>query len=331
MTEPANPARETSAAAAPPAVPPVVPDHELIRVIGSGSSGEVWLARNVLGIHRAVKIVFARAFEKRRSFEREFDGVLKFEPVSRLHDGLMDILQVGCNDAAGYFYYVMELCDDVSTGQVIVPEQYSPRTLAYDHRQRRRLPIGECIRLGAAIASALGYLHRHGLIHRDVKPSNIIFVNGFPKLADVGLVSELSEPGSQVGTEGFIAPEGAGTPQADIYSLGKVLYEISTGKDRNEYPVLPALLEDNAEGRDLVHFNKIVLDACRTDPRRRYKSADEMMTVLLAFQFSHYDPRIENARQRLIRAISVAGPYIGFGVIVGMLWRLIWLLKHTPH
>jgi serine/threonine protein kinase len=331
MTEPANPDREASAAAAPPVVPPVVPDHELIRVIGSGSSGEVWLARNVLGTYRAVKIVHEQVFEHRRSFEREFDGVLKFEPVSRLHDGLMDILQVGCNDAAGYFYYVMELCDDVSTGQVIIPEQYCPRTLAYDYRQRRRLPIGECIRLGAATASALGYLHRHGLIHRDVKPSNIIFVNGFPKLADVGLVSELSEPGSQVGTEGFIAPEGAGTPQADIYSLGKVLYEISTGKDRNEYPVLPSPLEDNAEGRDLVHFNKIVLDACRTDPRQRYKSADEMMTVLLAFQFSHYDPRIENARQRLIRAISVAGPYIGFCVIVGMLWRLIWLLKHAPH
>ena len=116
MTEPANPAREASAAAAPPAVPLVVPDHELIRVIGGGSGGEVWLARNVLGTHRAVKIVYARAFEQRRSFQREFDGVLKFEPVSRLHDGLMDILQVGCNDAAGYFYYVMELCDDVSTG-----------------------------------------------------------------------------------------------------------------------------------------------------------------------------------------------------------------------
>jgi len=104
MTEPANPAREVSAAADPLAVPPVVPDHELIRVIGGGSSGEVWLARNILGTYRAVKIVHERVFEHRRSFEREFDGVLKFEPVSRLHDGLMDILQVGCNDAAGYFY-----------------------------------------------------------------------------------------------------------------------------------------------------------------------------------------------------------------------------------
>jgi eukaryotic-like serine/threonine-protein kinase len=330
MSEPANPARETSVAAMPPAVPLVIPDHELIRVIGGGSSGEVWLARNVLGSYRAVKIVREKAFAHRRAFQGEFDGVLKFEPVSRLHDGLMDILQVGRNDAAGYFYYVMELGDDVSTGQVIIPENYSPRTLACDYRQRRRLPIGECVRLGAAIASALGYLHRNGLIHRDVKPSNIIFVNGFPKLADAGLVSELSESGSRVGTEGFIAPEGAGTPQADIYSLGKVLYEISTGKDRNEYPTLPSPLEDSAEGRDLVRFNKIVLNACRADPSRRFKSADEMMTVLLAFQFSHYHPRIENARQRFIRVICTVGPFIGFGVIIGLLWRLIWLLEHSP-
>jgi serine/threonine protein kinase len=307
-----------------------VPDHEIIRIIGSGSGGEVWLARNVLGMCRAVKVVHARAFGQRRSFEREFDGVLKFEPVSRWHDGLMDILQVGRNDEAGYFYYVMELSDDVNTGQIIVPEQYCPRTLAYDYRQRRRLPIGECIRLGAAIASALGYLHRNGLIHRDVKPSNIIFVNGFPKLADAGLVSELSEPGSQVGTEGFIAPEGAGSPQADIYSLGKVLYEISTGKDRNEYPELPPLA-DNADDRDLVQFNKIVLNACRTNPHARYKTADELMIALLSFQFSHYNPRVEQARERIIRIISTAGPYIGFCVIVGMLWRLIWLLNHPHH
>lgn len=85
------------------------------------------------------------------------------------------------------------------------------------------------MRLGAAIASALGYLHRHGLIHRDIKPSNIIFVNGFPKLADIGLMIGMAEEKSYVGTEGFIPREGAGTVHADIYSFGKVLYESARG------------------------------------------------------------------------------------------------------
>src|ERR1035438_258673 len=106
---------------------PKVPDHELIRLIGSGSSGQVWLARNALGFYRAVKIVQEQVFKHRRPFEREFNGILKFEPVSRLHDGLVDILQVGRNEDAGYFYCVMELADDVATGPNILPATYSDR------------------------------------------------------------------------------------------------------------------------------------------------------------------------------------------------------------
>src|SRR5207248_1292368 len=70
--------------------------------------------------------------------------------------------------------------------------------------------------------------------------SNIIFVGGVPKLADVGLGASMDATMSFVGTSGFLPPEGSGTPQADIYSLGKVLYEISMGRDRQEFPKLPA-------------------------------------------------------------------------------------------
>ena len=94
--------------------PPAVADHTLLRRIGVGSYGEVWLARNVLGTLRAVKLVFRHAFDSERPYEREFSGILKFEPVSRTHPGFVDILQVGRNDPAGYFYYVMELADDAS-------------------------------------------------------------------------------------------------------------------------------------------------------------------------------------------------------------------------
>jgi serine/threonine protein kinase len=308
--------------------PPTIPEHELIRPIGSGSGGTVWLSRNTLGTFRAVKIIRAESSRRGRSFQTELNGVLKFEPVSRLHDGLVDILQVGGSEAVGYFYYVMELADDVNSGQVIVPERYVPRTLEYDLKHRGKLPIGECVRNGAAIASALGFLHRHDLLHRDIKPGNIIFVKGFPELADIGLVSKISEPARQIGTVGFIPPEGAGTARADIYSLGKVLYEMSTGRDRNDYPQLPETLTDTAEDRDLVRFNKIVLKACRADAGRRYQSAEELLTALVSFQFSRYDPRKEKARRRALKLVSAGGLLIGAAVIVLSVWHLIWLLKH---
>src|SRR5437867_353016 len=94
-----------------PFPPPTIPDHELIRLIGRGSYGQVWLAKNAVGTLRAAKVVYRQTFERAEHFEREFNGLQKFEPISRSHNGFVDILQLGRNDSAGYFYYVMELAD----------------------------------------------------------------------------------------------------------------------------------------------------------------------------------------------------------------------------
>ena len=69
---------------------PSIPDHELLRRIGGGSYGEVWLARNVLGEFRAVKVIYRDKFEHDRPFEREFEGIQKFEPISRLHESQVE-------------------------------------------------------------------------------------------------------------------------------------------------------------------------------------------------------------------------------------------------
>src|SRR4051794_16642379 len=164
-----------------------VPDHTLLRRIGQGSYGEVWLAKTVLGVYRAVKIVHRHSFDDDRPFEREFAGMQRFEPVSRSHESQLNILHVG--RAPGCFYYIMELADDMGRGAVIDENAYAPRTLRSELLFRGRLPANECVRLGLALTTALGHLHRHGLVHRDIKPSNIIFVNGVPKLADIGLVA----------------------------------------------------------------------------------------------------------------------------------------------
>src|SRR5262245_2724171 len=113
----------------------VIPEHELLRPIASGAYGQVWLARTALGANRAVKIVHRATFDSDRPFEREFAGIKAFEPISRSHEGLVNLLQVGRDDTAGYFYYVMELADDLngevptrSAGESASPQEaYSPR------------------------------------------------------------------------------------------------------------------------------------------------------------------------------------------------------------
>ena len=252
---------------------PLIPDHEVLRVIGRGAYGEIWLARGLTGALRAVKVVYRTTFESERAFNREFEGMSSFEPISRAHDGFVDILHVGRTEA--FFYYIMELADDCASEQRIDVEHYVPKTLKSELEQRKRLPAEECIRIGVLLTDALRALHGHRLAHRDIKPANIIFVHGIPKLADIGLVAASGQR-SFVGTEGYVPQEGPGTPQADIYSLGKVLYEISMGKDRMDFPEVMTSLEELPDKGRLMRLNKILLKACANDAGKRYESAQRM-------------------------------------------------------
>ena len=195
-----------------PDLSPPIPDYTLLRPVGRGAYGEVWLARSVTGVHRAVKIVRRASFNEDRPFDREFAGIKRFEPVSLGQDSQVALLHVGRNDAAGFFYYVMELADDIETGDEIFPERYVPKTLKELRARQQRLPADECLTISLALARALAHLHVHGLVHRDIKPSNVIFVHGVPKLADIGLVSAIDTSHSFVGTEGFVPPEAPVAP-----------------------------------------------------------------------------------------------------------------------
>ncbi|NJM37061.1 MAG: SUMF1/EgtB/PvdO family nonheme iron enzyme [Akkermansiaceae bacterium] len=266
---------------------PTIPDHEVLRKIGGGAYGEVWMARGVTGALRAVKVVWREDFEDERSFEREFEGILKFEPISRDHPGFVNILHVGRSpDSGSFYYYVMELGDDLTCGQDINPVEYEPRTLRADSQQGIGVQwdTNECIDVGLRLSEALGNLHERGLAHRDVKPSNIIFVNGRAKLADIGLVAARGQR-TFVGTEGFVPPEGPGTTQADIYGLGKVLYEIATGKDRLSFPELPDSMPSGPDGKRWLGLNKIICDVC--DPRiskRKLSTAVDLADSLRRLQ-----------------------------------------------
>lgn len=178
----------------------------------------------------------------------------------------------------------MELGDDLNAGQDINPIEYEARTLRADGKASVRWETSVCIDVGLRLAEALNHLHQNGLAHRDVKPSNVIFVNGKAKLADIGLVAARDQR-TFVGTEGFVPPEGPGSAQADIYSLGKVLYEIATGKDRLDFPELPDELPTGLERKRWLELNKIICDVC--DPRiskRNISTAGELAEALQCIQ-----------------------------------------------
>lgn len=275
---------------------PIIPDHELLRVIGRGAYGEIWLARTVTGALRAIKIVYRNTFESERAFLREFEGMSAFEPISREHAGFIDILHVG--RTSEYLYYSMELADDHVAGRDIDPANYEPRTLKSDLARHKSFTADESIRLGISLTEALNALHTRGLTHRDIKPSNIIFTEGVPKLADIGLVAASGQH-SFVGTEGYVPPEGPGTPQADIYSLGKLLYETCTGKDRLDFPEIDSQLSQRPDREQLLQLNNVLVKACANDPKKRYDSAAGMHLDLCALERGE---RPKKSRARLLIA-----------------------------
>ncbi len=150
---------------------PVVPDYELLQRIGRGAYGEVWLARSTAtGVLRAAKIVWRDTFEDDRPFQREFEGIQRFERFSHEHPSQIALFHIGRNERDGYFYYVMELADlvererkggilgegsnansqtaqDSNGSSFHDPPPYIPHTLRTD-LQNGRLPAARVLEIG---------------------------------------------------------------------------------------------------------------------------------------------------------------------------------------
>lgn len=300
---------------------PHIPDFQLIREVGHGSYGDVWLGRSVTGIYRAVKIVDRTRFDDSRPFLREFDGIKRFQKAVGSQQQQLALLHVGCDEEAGVLYYIMELADDIVAGTDIDPATYVPATLK-ERRLRRGAPfsVAECISIGVNLGCALSGLHTAGLIHRDVKPSNIIFVGGIPKLADVGLVASSEQTTTSLGTPGYSPPEGGGSVQADLYSLGKILYELSTGLGPEEFPRVPQSLMSLGASCPFIELNEVILRACDPEVSLRYRDAEAVVADLRLLQAGRSVQELNRNRRRLRQVTRVA--VVGAVVSVAALFVL---------
>lgn len=271
-------------------VEPSVPGFLSIRQIARGGYGYVQLYRRCGPDSIQPEFVAGKSIHRRdfirsgteneaKGYERAFSGLQNFRSLSRDSPHLLRIFSVHQCPEDEHFSYLMELADDLTTGSSVTPENYRPHTLKNELTRdgaRRRVPGRRCIEIVIQLCHGLQILHDSGFTHRDVRPSNIIFVNGVPKLADIDLLTEDTEDVVSYIPVKYAAPEGSHSAQADIYSLGLTLYEMSCGRKVDDFPTLPTDLRHWPDQNTFLGINNVIGRACARDPRDRYLTAGEL-------------------------------------------------------
>jgi len=252
--------------------------YRIVRKLGMGGMANVYLAEDeVLGRRVAIKILNDRHAGDDQFVER-FRREAK-NAASLSHPNIVSIYDRG--EAEGTYYIAMEYLDGRSLKELIVARGPAPIHLAVDYARQ--------------ILAALRFAHRHGIVHRDIKPHNVLVDGeGRLKVTDFGIAragaSQMTEAGSIIGTAQYLSPEqakGASVDQtSDLYSVGVVLYELLTGvvpfsgdtpveiamKHLSTVPEPPSAKRADVP-RDL---DLVVMRALAKDPSERYQSAEEM-------------------------------------------------------
>ncbi|NQT18042.1 MAG: serine/threonine protein kinase [Planctomycetes bacterium] len=284
---------------------PDVPDFDLIRMIGQGGFGRVWLATNrTTGRLRAVKVISLKRSETSDPAGREIKSITRLEAnIGNEHPNLLHIHHVG--KTVDHLFYVMDPADDVSGSTASSDAEYRPATL------RSRIengPLGphECLVCARQLLGGLASLHRAGMVHRDVKPENCLFVQGELKLADFGLVTEADLQMSRVGTRKYMPPDGRMDTRADVYAAGLVIFEMVSGLPADRFPRLGHRAEQVVEDPVLNRLNRLVLEACQPDPQARFPDAGRMLAHLTSTGRKAAARRTRLRRRRVLASFTSA-------------------------
>ena len=275
------------------------------RLLGAGGMATVYLAKD-LRHERMVAVKVLRPElavvigAERFLAEIKLTANLQHPHILPLHDS---------GEADGLVYYVMPYIEGESLRDRVTREH--------------QLPVDEAVRIATEVADALEYAHAHGVIHRDVKPENVLLHGGHALVADFGIAlaasrgegaTRMTETGMSLGTPAYMAPEQAMgereiTPKADIYALGAVLYEMLSGEPPFVGPTAQAIVARmmTEEPRPLSlqrhtvppHVEAAVRKALEKLPADRFASAAEFKAALRDHSFS---------TARMVAMPSVAGP-----------------------
>ncbi|MBR5549394.1 MAG: protein kinase [Kiritimatiellae bacterium] len=293
-------------------------DWRLDREIGRGAYGVVYIATNGKGERAAVKVCRREEGGEER-YARELRGAKLYSAIPP-QEGLVRMRELA--EEPWGFYAVMDLADN----EFVKDEPYRPKTLASVISGEKALPLGECIKLGTALAKGLAALQRHHLLHRDIKPGNVIYVGGRPVLTDPGLVVEEDKAASLVGTPGYVPPEKNFTNAAsDIYSLGLTLKAASFGRHVEDLDKGP-VPEADTRARSFPEWHRILNKATDEDHDRRYQSAKALLSDLKSLQLKITIAAKAGSwtKKALLAATAIAVVLIGMSIYNAWLiafWR----------
>jgi beta-lactam-binding protein with PASTA domain len=295
--------------------------YRLERRLGSGGMADVWLAEDQeLGRKVAIKMLHERYANDTQFVERFRREATHAAGLS--HPNVVSIFDRG--EAEGSYFIVMEYVEGRTLKELIVT--------------RGPCPVPVAISYVRQVLAALRYAHRNGIVHRDIKPHNVLVDHeGRVKVADFGIAragsSQMTEAGSIIGTAQYLSPEQArGAPvdeSSDLYSTGIVLYELLTGevpfngetpveiamKHLQQAPPAPSTIRP-----EIPHdLDLVVLRALAKEPSERYRSAKELERDLeLVGRGEPVGPETEEAATMVLRgettaATAVAARPVGFG------------------